>query len=75
MELSNDGDTDANANLVVDTCDSLEILACSTKKYDKEWIVDFGFSYHICPFKEWFINFKETMVVICFLEIILSANL
>lgn len=53
LELYNDGDGD----LVVD---SSKILEISIEKYGKEWVIDSSHSYRICPFKDQFINFKET---------------
>ena len=44
-------------------CDSSHFEFClvghqTIASFD-EWILDTGYTYHMCPYKEWFFNFVE----------------
>ena len=50
-----------NADVAVaqDGYDSAEALAVSGEDSQKEWILDSGCSFHMCPNKGWFENYKQ----------------
>ncbi|RVW67898.1 Retrovirus-related Pol polyprotein from transposon TNT 1-94 [Vitis vinifera] len=51
----NEGD----AAVILDGYDSVEVLNVAEVDSSKEWILDSGCSFHMCPIKTWFENFKE----------------
>ena len=51
----NEGD----AAVILDEYDSAEVLNVAEVDSDKEWILDLGCSFHMCPIKAWFEYFKE----------------
>ncbi|RVW21953.1 Retrovirus-related Pol polyprotein from transposon TNT 1-94 [Vitis vinifera] len=51
----NEGD----AAVILDGYDSAEVLNVAEVDSGKEWILDSGCSFHICPIKAWFEDFKE----------------
>ncbi|KAL5582021.1 hypothetical protein UlMin_014463 [Ulmus minor] len=36
-----------------------EVLAVTTQEYKQEWILDSGCTFHMCPTKDWFKEYKE----------------
>ncbi|RVX00023.1 Retrovirus-related Pol polyprotein from transposon TNT 1-94 [Vitis vinifera] len=51
----NEGD----AAVILDGYDSAEVLNVAEVDSGKEWILDSGCSFHMCPIKAWFEDFKE----------------
>ncbi|RVW58895.1 Retrovirus-related Pol polyprotein from transposon TNT 1-94 [Vitis vinifera] len=51
----NEGD----AAVILDGYDSAEVLNVAEVDSSKEWILDSGCSFHMCPIKAWFEDFKE----------------
>ena len=49
----------ANMAMAQEGYDSAEVLAVSEKDSQKEWILDSGCSFHMCPNKGWFENYKQ----------------
>ncbi|BBG93155.1 hypothetical protein Prudu_001078 [Prunus dulcis] len=51
----------SKANVAKFGDDDLEIALASSSAdvYSKEWILDSGCTYHICPIQEWFSSFQE----------------
>ena len=41
-----------------DGYESANVLVVSTSEFDKKWILDYGFSFHMTPNKDWFESFK-----------------
>ena len=35
------------------------MLAVSTQEYKQEWILDSGCTFHVCPRKDWFKEYKQ----------------
>lgn len=55
FERSNEGEID----LVTDQLEDADILAISTERSDREWIIDLGCTCHICLVRESFVNFRS----------------
>nr|CAN70013.1 hypothetical protein VITISV_017116 [Vitis vinifera] len=51
----NEGD----AAVILDGYDSAKVLNVAEMDSGKEWILDSGCSFHMCPIKAWFEDFKE----------------
>ena len=49
----NEGD----AAVILDGYDSAEVLNVVEAESSKEWILDLGCSFHMCPIKAWFEDF------------------
>ncbi|KAL6339330.1 hypothetical protein AAG906_028057 [Vitis piasezkii] len=45
--------------VILDGHDSTEVLNMAEVDSSKEWILDSGCSFHMCPIKAWFEDFKE----------------
>lgn len=56
-----------DAAVVEEGYESAEVLLISKSDSNKEWILDFGCSYHMCPNKSWFETLQETNVGIVLL--------
>ena len=54
-KIVNEGD----AVVILAGYDSAELLNMTEVDSGKEWILDSGCSFHMCPIKAWFENFKE----------------
>ena len=52
---NNDGD----AAVAFKSFEPSEVLNVSTEDIKSEWILDSGCSFHMCPGREWFTEFKE----------------
>ncbi|KAK0606563.1 hypothetical protein LWI29_000689 [Acer saccharum] len=50
---------DGNAAVAFNSFEPSEVLIVSTKDIKSEWILDSGCSFHMCPRREWFTEFKE----------------
>nr|CAN69096.1 hypothetical protein VITISV_025437 [Vitis vinifera] len=48
-----------DAAVILDGYDSAEMLNVAEMDSSKEWILDSGCSFHMCPIKAWFKDFKE----------------
>ncbi|KAL6334097.1 hypothetical protein AAG906_004528 [Vitis piasezkii] len=54
-KIVNEGD----AAVILDGYDSVEVLNVAEVDSGKEWILDSRCSFHMCPIKAWFEDFKE----------------
>lgn len=50
---------ECDAAVILDGYDSAEVLNVAEVDSGKEWILDSGCSFHMCPIKAWFEDFKE----------------
>ena len=48
-----------NAAVATDGYESAEVLTVTEKESNKEWILDSGCSFHMCPNKSWFEVYKD----------------
>ncbi|PON41343.1 Zinc finger, CCHC-type [Parasponia andersonii] len=48
------------ASVASDGYDSAEVLVVTDEDSSKEWIMDSGCSFHMCPTKSWFENLEKT---------------
>ena len=39
---------------------SLHVMNVSEEEFDKNWILDTGCTFHMCPDRSWFYNYRET---------------
>ena len=44
----------------MDGYDSVEVLTISKTGVNKDWVLDLGCSFHICPNKTWFETLEES---------------
>ncbi|CAL2262889.1 unnamed protein product [Prunus armeniaca] len=51
----------SKANIVKSGDDDFEfaLASSSVDGHSKEWILDLGYTYHMCPIREWFSSFEE----------------
>ena len=50
---------ECDAIVILDGYDSAKVLNVAEVDSGKEWILNSGFSFHMCPIKAWFEDFKE----------------
>ncbi|PON54809.1 LOW QUALITY PROTEIN: Gag-Pol-related retrotransposon family protein [Trema orientale] len=53
------GKLDGDAVIVDDGYESSEVLSISESENSKEWVMDSGCSYHMCPREDWFMDYQE----------------
>ncbi|KAK2987349.1 hypothetical protein RJ640_023650 [Escallonia rubra] len=49
----------ANAGVAEDNSDGADVLSVTISSSDGGWILDTGFSYHMCPNRDWFATYRS----------------
>ncbi|KAK3013882.1 hypothetical protein RJ639_009279 [Escallonia herrerae] len=49
----------ANARIIEDNSDDVDVLSVTISSSDGGWILDMGYSYHRCPNREWFATYRS----------------
>ncbi|KAL5574232.1 hypothetical protein UlMin_023829 [Ulmus minor] len=47
------------ATIVANNSNTGEVLAVSTQDHKEDWILDSGCTFHMCPTRDWFKEYKE----------------
>ncbi|KAK3034900.1 hypothetical protein RJ639_033263 [Escallonia herrerae] len=54
-----DNSKTANAGVVEDNSDGADVLSVTIISSDGGWILDTGYSYHMCPNRDWFVTYRS----------------